>query len=111
MRSKFFVRALKRGDYDPLCEYCEHDTSEDRLSCLECDGWNHNSPRWVRDGITYFWGRRGDAKPWPKSRTLRPMDVVPCGWRGDGTVSFYRWRPAAEVRRMHSEYSRRRKKR
>lgn len=111
MRSKFFVRAVKRGDYDPLCECPEHDTCDACLSCSECERWNHHSTAWVRQEITYFWGSRGNAKPWPASRTLAPFDAVPCAWDSAGRVIFYRWRNPADGRKLFSEYSRRRKKR
>jgi hypothetical protein len=111
MRSKFFVRAVKRGDYDPLCECAEHDTCDDCLTCPDCYRENHHSGWWIRQQISYFWGPRGDAKPWPRSRMLPPLDVIPCRWTDSGQVSLYRWRPKGEGRKMFSEYSRRRKKR
>jgi hypothetical protein len=96
MRSKFFVRAVKRGDYDPEWEE---------------DDWGHTSALWVRQYVSYFWGPRGDAKPWPKSRMLPPLDVTPCRWDDEGRVTAYLWRPRAKGRKLYSEYSRRRKNR
>lgn len=101
MRSKFFVRAVKRGDYDPRngcgCELCEGDD----------DDWNHKSGLFVKNMVSYTWGPRGEGH-WPKSR--QAPEILTRKIYRDGQL-WYQWIPAEQLRAMKTEYSRRRKKR
>ena len=97
MRSKFFVRAVKRGDYDSTCGCGE-----------ECGGdWNHRSELFVRQMISYTWGPRG-ARHWPASRA--PVEILTRPIY-EGGQRWHLWIPSSQVRKMATEYARRRKRR